>query len=353
MSAELKEKLNQIHYPGRPETLGDLQLIKEAEFQEGNCKRVVIYLPSPAIQREDEITQLVHEVVGDQAKVEFQKSQITTPTGLSSSLLASTKNIIAVASGKGGVGKSTIACNLGAALAQMGCKVGILDADVYGPSQPHLLGVADHVLKIKEKRILPAEAHGLKMMSMGFLMKPGQAVIWRGPMLHGMMNQFCKDVEWGELDFIILDLPPGTGDISLSLSQIIDITTSVIVSTPQDLALDVATKAVEMFRKLEVPIMGLVENMSFYCCPECGHRDDIFNHGGATQAAEKLGLPVLGEIPLNSELRKAGDAGVPATIHSPESAPALALKKLASNIAERVSLNARVLELQSEPANAG
>ena len=167
-------------------------------------------------------------------------------------------------------------------------------------------------------------------------------------MLHGMMNQFCKDVEWGELDFMIIDMPPGTGDIALSLSQIVDITGSLVISTPQDLALDVATKAVEMFNKLGVPILGMAENMSFYCCPKCGHRDDIFNHGGSKVAAERLGLEVLGEIPLNSALRQAGDAGVPAVLHAPESAPAKALMELASRVAEQVSLDARKMELQAE-----
>ncbi len=342
MPAQIRKKIAGLVYPGRSETLDVLGLI--AEVSENH---VTINLPSPAIRREDELPELIRSVTGPEFKVVIRKEQIATPRGLSSSLLANAKNIIAVASGKGGVGKSTIACNIGAALAQLGCSVGVMDADVYGPSQPHLLGQADHVLKIKDKQIQPAVAHGMKMMSMGFLMKPGQAVIWRGPMLHGMMNQFCKDVEWGELDFMIIDLPPGTGDISLSLSQIVDITASVIVTTPQDLALDVATKAVEMFHKLSVPILGLVENMSFYCCPQCGHRDDIFDHGGALKASERLSLPVLGEIPLNSALRQAGDAGVPAVLYAPDSAPAKALFNLASTIAERVSLEARLQETGS------
>jgi ATP-binding protein involved in chromosome partitioning len=353
MSAELKKKLAEIIYPGREETFGELQLLKETAFDGDTCKKVVVQLPSPAIQRDSELTELIRAAVGSETVVEFEKSQIATPKALGSSLLSSAKNVIAVASGKGGVGKSTIACNLGAALAKLGCSVGVMDADVYGPSQPHLLGTADHVLKIKEKRIIPAQVHGLKMMSMGFLMKPGQAVIWRGPMLHGMMNQFCRDVEWGDLDFMIIDLPPGTGDISLSLSQLIDITGSLVVSTPQDLALDVATKAVEMFQKLGVPILGLVENMSFYCCPECGHRDDIFHHGGTRKAALDLGLPVLGEISLNSDLRKAGDAGVPAVLHCPDSAPSKSLMALASTVAERISLDALVLERQAELAGTG
>ena len=349
MSAELKQKLESVVYPERAETLGQLGLVKEI-----NGNTAVINLPSPAITREEELTSLLKAAAGQDIQIEFRKEQIATPRGLGSSLLANAKNIIAVASGKGGVGKSTVACNLGAALAKMGCSVGIIDADVYGPSQPMLLGVNGANLTIREKRILPIEAHGVKLISMGFLMKPGDAVIWRGPMLHGMMNQFCRDVEWGELDFMIFDLPPGTGDISLSLSQLIDITGSVVVSTPQDLALDVATKAVGMFNKLEVPVLGLVENMSYYCCPECGHCHifgiyefcDIFHHGGTKAAAEKLQLPMLGDIPLNSELRKAGDAGVPAVLHSPDSAPAQALMKLASSVAEMVSLNAALTEMQ-------
>lgn len=347
MSAELKNTIEQIPYPGRNETLGDLGLVKECKDRE-----VTIFLPSPAISGEM-IEKAIRAEAGEQVKVTFQKEQVATPRGLGSSLLANAKNVIAVASGKGGVGKSTIACNLGAALAKLGCSVGLMDADVYGPSQPLLLGAADHQLLIKDKRIIPVEAHGMKLMSMGFLMKPGDAVIWRGPMLHGMMNQFCRDVEWGELDFMIIDLPPGTGDISLSLSQLIDVTASVVVSTPQDLALDVATKAIGMFNKLGVPVLGLVENMSYYCCPECGHRDDIFHHGGTRAAAENLKLPVLGDIPLNSLLRKAGDAGVPAVLHNPDSAPSQALMSLAREVAERVSLEAQKMSLQADSAPVG
>lgn len=340
--SDLKEKIMALPYPGRSETLGELNLVREASPQ-----RVVLYLPSPAITREAELTELVQGVSGSDTAVEFVKEQVATPRGLGSTLLATAKNVIAVASGKGGVGKSTVACNLGAALTRLGCKVGLLDADVYGPSQPLLLGVSGTPLRIKEKRILPVEAHGMELMSMGFLMKPGDAVIWRGPMLHGMMQQFCRDVEWSELDFIIIDLPPGTGDISLSLSQLIDVTGAVVVSTPQDLALDVATKAVGMFNKLGVPILGLVENMSYYCCPECGHRDDIFNHGGTRQAAVELNLPYLGDVPLNSSIRKAGDAGVPVVLHDPDCAPAKSLLELASRLAEMVSLEAQKQQLQT------
>lgn len=334
-----QQALESLRYPGTEHTFAQLGLLEESS-EAG----VTLHLPSPAIARTEELTAAVQGVLGDTAAVHIKATQESTPKGLGANLLKDVKNIVAVASGKGGVGKSTIAGNLAAALASFGLNVGLLDADVYGPSQPLLLGVAGAQLRIREKRIMPVEVHGLKLMSMGFLMKPGDSVIWRGPMLHGMMQQFCRDVEWGDLDFLIIDLPPGTGDVSLSLSQTVELTTSLVVSTPQDLALDVATKAVGMFGKLEVPVLGLVENMSYYCCPNCSHRDDIFHHGGATAAAKALNLTVLGEIPLNSAVRRAGDAGVPLVLHEPTSAPGKALLELARLTAERVSLQARLAQ---------
>ena len=346
--SDMRDKIDSLPYPGLEKTLGQLHLIESIEGN-GDDLKVTITIPSPAIDSQDKIKASILELA-PQAEVNFNIYQAATPRGLGSSLLADAKNIIAVASGKGGVGKSTIACNLGAALSSLGCKVAILDADIYGPSQPHLLGAVGSQVKVKAKRILPVEAHGMKLMSMGFLMKPGDSVIWRGPMLHGMMQQFCRDVEWEETDFLIIDLPPGTGDISLSLSQIIDVSGSVVVSTPQDLALDVATKAVGMFNKLGIPILGLVENMSYYSCPHCNERDDIFHHGGTADASKALNLPVLGEIPLNSALRRAGDAGVPLVLKEPESAPAQALIKLARQVAEMVSLSAHEADKQMAAA---
>ena len=340
MTAEERQRaLGALKYPDTPYTFAELGLVEESA-----AGTVSLHLPSPAISRQEELKALVEKALGGPIELRLKATQEATPKGLGANLLAEVKNIVAVASGKGGVGKSTVAGNLAAALASFGLKVGLLDADVYGPSQPLLMGVAGAQLRIRDKRIMPVEVHGLKLMSMGFLMQPGQSVIWRGPMLHGMMQQFCRDVEWGELDFLVIDLPPGTGDVSLSLSQMIEITTSLIVSTPQDLALDVATKAVGMFGKLEVPVMGLVENMSYYCCPNCNHRDDIFAHGGAKVAAEALSLTVLGEVPLNSSVRRAGDAGVPLVLHEPDSAPAQALSNLARLTAERVSLSARLAQ---------
>jgi ATP-binding protein involved in chromosome partitioning len=339
-----KKAVEALIYPGSEHSFSDLGLLESATEGE-----IALHLPSPAINRQEELRSMIEAAWGGPVAITWKSSQAATPKGLGANLLKDVKNIVAVASGKGGVGKSTVAANLAAALASFGLKVGLLDADVYGPSQPALLGVSGAQLRIREKRILPIEVHGLNLMSMGFLMKPGESVIWRGPMLHGMMQQFCRDVEWGETDFLIIDLPPGTGDISLSLSQMIEITTSLIVSTPQDLALEVATKAAAMFGKLEVPILGLVENMSFYCCPNCGQRDDIFNHGGAAGAAANLGLTVLGEIPLNSSVRRAGDAGVPLVLHEPDSAGAKALIDLARLTAERISLAARKAERELAP----
>ena len=229
------------------------------------------------------------------------------------SLAAGVKATIAVASGKGGVGKSTVAANLAVALACAGRRVGLMDSDVYGPSVPTLVGAGREPTVVQGKMEPPVE-HGVKIISMGYFLPKDDAVIWRGPMLHKTVQQFLGDVRWGDLDYLVIDLPPGTGDIQLSLCQTAALTGAVIVSTPQDLALTVASKAIAMFRKLNVPILGIVENMSYYVCRECGHREEIFGHGGAREAAERLGYAFLGEIPLDTRIRAESDRGQPVAL---------------------------------------
>ena len=219
--------------------------------------------------------------------------------------------ILAVGSGKGGVGKSTVSSNLAVALARQGRRVGLLDADIYGPSQPRMMGVSARPASPDGKTIIPLHAHGVTMMSIGLMLKEGDAVIWRGPMLMGALQQMLGQVAWGDLDVLIVDLPPGTGDVQLTLCQRYPITGAIVVSTPQDVALLDARKALSMFQTLKTPVLGLIENMSTYICPNCGHEDHIFGHGGVRTEAEKLGLPFLAELPLSLDVRVAGDAGTP------------------------------------------
>ena len=225
--------------------------------------------------------------------------------------IAGIDRILAIASGKGGVGKSTVASNLAVALARAGRRVGLLDADIYGPSQPRMMGVSARPSSPDGKIIVPLKAHGVTLMSIGLMMKEGEAVIWRGPMLMGALQQLLGQVAWGDLDVLIVDLPPGTGDVQLTLCQRTHLTGAIVVSTPQDVALLDARKALDMFRTLKTPVLGLIENMSSYICPNCGHEAHIFGHGGVRDEATKLDLPFLGELPLSIEVRLAGDAGTP------------------------------------------
>ena len=242
------------------------------------------------------------------------------------------RRIIAIGSGKGGVGKSTVSANLAVALAQEGKRAGLLDADIYGPSQPRMMGVSERPRSPDGKIIMPLHAHGVTMMSIGLMLKEGEAVIWRGPMLMGALQQMMGQVAWGELDALIVDLPPGTGDVQLTLSQKYPITGAIIVSTPQDVALIDARKALDMFAKTRVPVLGIIENMSTYICPNCGHEAHIFGHGGAKAEAERLGIPFLGEVPLDLAIRVAGDGGTPITAAAPESAEARAFRSVARRL---------------------
>jgi ATP-binding protein involved in chromosome partitioning len=241
--------------------------------------------------------------------------------------------IIAVASGKGGVGKSTLAANLAVALAQEGKRVGLLDGDIHGPSQARMMGVTERP-RSEGDTIIPLHAHGVTLMSIGLLLPEDEAVIWRGPMLMGALQQMLGQVRWGELDVLIVDLPPGTGDVQLSLCQKSEVTGALVVSTPQDVALLDAKKAIAMFRKLEAPVLGLIENMSAYHCPNCGHEAHLFGHAGVRREAEALGLPFLGEIPLHLDIRTAGDEGTPVVAANPDAPESAAFRDLARRLAQ-------------------
>ncbi|MBY8977253.1 Mrp/NBP35 family ATP-binding protein [Rhodobacteraceae bacterium NNCM2] len=243
--------------------------------------------------------------------------------------------IVAIASGKGGVGKSTVSANLAIALVAQGMRVGLLDADVYGPSQPRMLGITGRPSSPDGTRILPLRNHGVTAMSIGMMVPEGEAVIWRGPMLMGALQQMLGQVEWGRLDVLLVDLPPGTGDVQLTLSQKAEITGAVVVSTPQDIALLDARKALNMFEKTGTPVLGLIENMSTHICSNCGHEEHIFGHGGAKSEAGKLGLPFLGEVPLDMSIRVASDSGAPIVAVSPASPQAQAFMDIARRLTEQ------------------
>ena len=245
------------------------------------------------------------------------------------------KHVIAVASGKGGVGKSTLAVNLAVALARQGRRIGMLDADIYGPSLPRMLGMEGRP-EVHDKTLQPVEAWGLRAISMGLLVDPDTAMVWRGPMVMGAITQFLEQVAWGTLDALVVDLPPGTGDAQLTLSQKAKITGAVVVSTPQDIALMDARRGVKMFEKVGVPVLGIVENMSMFCCPNCGHETALFGHGGARREAERLGVPFLGEVPLLLAVREGGDSGVPVVAAQPDSPAAQAFESIARAVWARL-----------------
>ena len=250
--------------------------------------------------------------------------------------LPGVSNIIAVGSGKGGVGKTTLSVNLALALSKMGHKVGLLDADVYGPNVPLMLGTNSQPRAVSNERIEPILAQGLKVISVGFLNPGDKPIIWRGPMLHQIIRQFLNSVEWGQLDYLVIDLPPGTGDVALSLVQTVPLTGAVVVSTPSDVSLQDARKAIEMFRQMKVDLVGVVENMSYFVCPHCNHEVDIFSRGGAEKTAQQFGVAFLGAIQLDPELRKGGDTGKPAVLDGENAPHAKALYEFARRVVARV-----------------
>ncbi len=317
---------------------------------EGERVRFVIEAPSPELARRMEpMREAAEQVVREVPGVKEVTSVLTAhgpadkgppPQGLkigghptpqaAPMRPAGVDRILAVASGKGGVGKSTVSANLAVALARAGRKVGLLDADIYGPSQPRMMGVTKRAASPDGKIIEPQHAHGVTMMSIGLMMEEGKAVVWRGPMLMGALQQMLGQVAWGDLDVLIVDLPPGTGDVQLTLCQRAQMTGALVVSTPQDVALLDARKAIDMFNTLKTPVLGLIENMSSFVCPKCGHESHPFGHGGVAAEAEKIGVPFLGELPLDLDTRLAGDAGTP--IAAGDSAMADAYARLADRL---------------------
>jgi len=308
-----------IQDPDLHRDIVSLGFVKELQIQGGRVA-FCIELTTPACpvrqQLEERARKAVAALPGVAAVEVRMTARVTTGRAPASALLPEVRNTVAVASGKGGVGKSTVAANLAVALRQRGAQVGLMDADVYGPCIPTLLGVQGPLEHTAEGKVVPPQPYGVKIMSMGFFLPAQEAVIWRGPMLHKLVQEFLGRVAWGALDYLVIDLPPGTGDIQLSLCQSIPLTGAVIVSTPQDVALDVAAKAVLMFQKLKVPILGIVENMSYSLCAHCGQREEIFGHGGAQAAGARAGIPFLGEIPLATGIRVASDAGRPVALDS-------------------------------------
>ena len=264
-------------------------------------------------------------------------AQQASGAGAADALVPGVKSIVAVASGKGGVGKSTTATNLAVGLASLGLSVGMLDADIYGPSQPRMMGISGRPSSPDGKTLRPMENYGVKCMSMGFLVAEDTPMIWRGPMVQSALQQMLRDVEWGELDILVVDMPPGTGDAQLTMAQQVPLSGVVIVSTPQDIALIDAKKGLNMFRKVDVPVLGIVENMSYFTCPNCGHESHIFSRGGARREAETLGMEFLGELPLDIEIRETSDGGRPIVVSNPDSPHAEAYVAIAQRVWEKVS----------------
>ncbi len=314
------------------------------------CAGVVsmrLVLTTPACPLRDTIEQDVRRVLAElpdvrEVKIDWGADVRATARANGPQPVQGVRNIIAIASNKGGVGKSTVAANLAAALAGMGAQTGLLDADITGPNIPTMYGIPAGVLARRNEGLHAIEKYGVAVASIGFLLPKGTPVVWRGPMIGSGVRQLLHDLQWGELDYLVVDLPPGTSDASMSMAQEAPIAGVVVVSTPQEVSIEDATKAVTMFEKLSVPVFGIVENMSYYECPCCGTRAEIFGHGGARQAAEELGVDFLGEIPLEPSIRAGGDEGVPVVVGAPESPQAQAFMELAQKVAAKISVLQRI-----------
>jgi ATP-binding protein involved in chromosome partitioning len=336
---EILTALRRVQDPELHKDIVTLNMIQDLEINEGKVSfRIVLTTPACPLsgQIENDARQAVLSVSGVKSaaiKMDANVSSDGRPRGL---LQLPVKNAVAVASGKGGVGKSTVAVNIAVALAQTGASVGLLDADIYGPNVPTMMGVK-RLPPPENNKLVPAQAYGVKVMSIGFLVKPGQPLIWRGPMLHSAIRQFLADVEWGELDYLVIDLPPGTGDAQLSLAQSIPLSGGVIVTLPQKVSQEDASRGLQMFKELDVPILGVVENMSYLEMPDGTHMD-IFGSGGGEELARNSDVPFIGCIPMDPAVRVGGDQGQPIVITNPESASARALVSIAQSVAARLSV---------------
>src|SRR5437868_470594 len=334
--------LKRVQDPDLRKDIVSLGFIRNLKIDSGNVS-FDLNLTTPACpvkdQMRDQAVALVKGLPGvDNVEIKMT-SEVRAMPQLDKSSLKGVRNIFAVGSGKGGVGKSTIAVNIAASLAAAGARVGLLDGDIYGPTTPIMLGL-ELPPKSVGNRMIPQESNGLKFISMGLLVKSDQPLIWRGPMAHKALQQCLFDVEWGELDYLVVDLPPGTGDVHLTLAQAVPLTGAVIVSTPQDVGLRISMKTLRMFQQTRVPILGIVENMSYYICPHCNSQDHIFGQGGGSRAARELGIPFLGEVPLDLAIRTQSDAGVPIVIAQPQASSSKMLREIAEKVAAQVSIRA-------------
>ena len=331
--------LSKVQEPELHQDLVTLNMVRDLEIA-GDKVSFTVMLTTPACplrgQIEKEAKQAVLAVPGVKSVEMRLDSDVPNDGRMRGLVNMPIRNAIAVGSGKGGVGKSTVAVNVAVALAQSGARVGLLDADIYGPNTPTMLGV-EKLPPPNGNKLVPAQAYGLKMISMGLLVKPGQPLIWRGPMLNSAIRQFLGDVEWGELDYLIVDLPPGTGDAALSLAQALPLSGAIIVTLPQLVSLEDASRGLQMFRTLEVPILGVIENMSYLDLPD-GTRMDIFGSGGGEQLSQATETPFLGKIPIDQNVRIGGDSGKPIVVSHPDSPVAKALREIAENLAARISV---------------
>ena len=354
---DVLNKLTTVIDPDLKKDIVSMGMIKDLELNSGNLK-FTLELTTPACPFNEEIEQDVRKAIDELDGIENFDMKVTAKVMEGRNLaadeaMATVKNIIAVASGKGGVGKSTVSLNLALALSSTGAKVGLLDADIYGPSIPLMLGMKEANMQVEDNKLQPAESNGIKVVSFGFFAQDEhQAAIYRGPIISGIVKQFLVDTNWSDLDYLIVDLPPGTGDIPLTLAQTIPITGILVVTTPQEVASNVASKAIGMFDKLNVPLLGVVENMSHFECSKCSEVHYIFGKGGAQKISEKHNIPFLGEIPLNSVIMEGSDSGKPVMITQPDSPSATAFMISAKNIAAQCSIVAAKLqeEMQAEAA---